>query len=51
VHVFLETPFDGGRHAHRVAQLFEFGDMQRERTLRAIETGAVSDARTPKELL
>jgi ribose 5-phosphate isomerase B len=51
VHVFLETPFDGGRHAHRVAQLFEFGDMQRERTLVAIETGAVTDASTPKELL
>ena len=51
VHVFLETPFVGGRHAHRVTQLFEFGDMQRERTLRAIETGAVTDARTPKELL
>lgn len=51
VRIFLETPFDGGRHAHRVAQLFEFGDDQRERTLRAIEAGAVTDARTPKELL
>ncbi len=51
VRVFLETPFDGGRHAHRVAQLFEFDDAQRSRTLRAIETGAVSDALTPKELL
>jgi len=49
--VFLETPFDGGRHAHRVEQLFEFGDAQRERTLKAIEAGAVTDARTPKELL
>lgn len=51
VRIFLETPFDGGRHAHRVAQLFEFGDAQRERTLRAIEAGAVTDAQTPKELL
>ncbi|HUY41669.1 MAG TPA: ribose 5-phosphate isomerase B [Candidatus Dormibacteraeota bacterium] len=51
VRVFLETPFDGGRHAHRIEQLFEFGDAQRERTLRAIETGAVTDAQTPKELL
>ena len=51
VRVFLETPFDGGRHAHRTAQLFEFGDAQRERTLKAIEAGAVTDARTPKELL
>ncbi|MHB8432024.1 MAG: ribose 5-phosphate isomerase B [Candidatus Tyrphobacter sp.] len=51
VRVFLETPFDGGRHAHRIEQLFEFGDAQRERTLRAIEAGAVTDAQTPKELL
>lgn len=51
VRVFLETPFDGGRHAHRVEQLFEFGDDQRARTLRAIEQGAVTDAQTPKELL
>ncbi len=49
--VFFEAPFDGGRHAHRIAQLFDFTDAQRERTLRAIEAGAVSDARTPKELL
>jgi ribose 5-phosphate isomerase B len=51
VSVFLETPFDGGRHAHRVAQLFEFDDAQRMRTLKAIETGAVTDAQTPKDLL
>lgn len=51
ISVFLETPFDGGRHAHRVAQLFEFDDAQRTRTLKAIEAGAVTDAQTPKELL
>jgi ribose 5-phosphate isomerase B len=51
VQIFLETSFDGGRHAHRVAQLFEFGDAQRSRTLLAIERGAVRDAQTPKELL
>jgi ribose 5-phosphate isomerase B len=51
VRVFLQTPFDGGRHAHRIAQLFEFDDAQRSRTLVAIERGAVSDALTPKELL
>ncbi|MEO9170640.1 MAG: ribose 5-phosphate isomerase B [Candidatus Baltobacteraceae bacterium] len=51
VQIFLETPFDGGRHAYRVGQLFEFGDAQRERTLKAIETGAVTGAETPKELL
>lgn len=51
VHVFLETPFDGGRHAWRVEQLFEYGDAQRERTLKAIENGAVTDAQTPADLL
>jgi ribose 5-phosphate isomerase B len=51
VEVFLQTPFDGGRHEWRVQQLFEFGDAQRERTLKAIESGAVTDAKTPPELL
>ena len=51
VDVFLTTPFEGGRHAHRVAQLFEFDDSQRERTLKDIEAGAVTGAQTPKELL
>jgi ribose 5-phosphate isomerase B len=51
VDVFLETPFDGGRHAHRVEQLFEFNDEQRERTLKAIEGRAVTGAETPKALL
>jgi ribose 5-phosphate isomerase B len=47
--VYLETPFDGGRHERRVEQLFEFGDEQRVRTLRAIERGEVTDAQTPKD--
>lgn len=51
VRVFLETPFDGGRHAFRVEQLFEFNDAQRARTLAAIEAGKVSDAKTPPSLL
>jgi ribose 5-phosphate isomerase B len=51
VEVFLETPFDGGRHAYRVEQLFEFTDEQRERTLKAIEGRAVTGAETPKNLL
>jgi RpiB/LacA/LacB family sugar-phosphate isomerase len=51
VQVFLETPFDGGRHEHRVEQLFEYGDEQRARTLKAIESGEVTDAQTPKSLL
>ena len=48
VAIFLETPFEGGRHAHRVEQLFAFTDAQRERTLKAIETGTVTGAQTPK---
>ena len=47
VQVFLETPAQGGRHAYRVQQLFEYTDAQRARTLKAIETGAVTDAQTP----
>jgi len=51
VRVFLETPFDGGRHAERVAQLFAFDDAQRARTIAAVEAGAVTGAETPKNLL
>jgi ribose 5-phosphate isomerase B len=49
--VFLRTSFDGGRHAYRVEQLFEFTDAQRARTLVALERGKVTDAQTPKELI
>lgn len=49
--VFLTTPFDTGRHAHRVEQLFEFGDAQRARTLKDLERGEVTGAQTPKELI
>jgi len=49
--VFLTTPFDEGRHAHRTEQLFEFTDAQRARTLKALERGEVTDAQTPKELI
>jgi ribose 5-phosphate isomerase B len=56
VDLFVHTPFDGdasdgARHKHRVEQLFDFSDAQRERTLKAIETGEVSGAETPKDLL
>lgn len=51
VDVFLETEAEGGRHAYRVEQLFEYGDAQRERTLKAIEVGKVSDAKTPPDLI
>jgi len=49
--IYLETPFDGGRHEHRVEQLFDFGESQRERTLKDIEQGRVTDAQTPKDLI
>ena len=49
--IYLETPFDGGRHAYRIEQLFEFGDAQRARTLLALENGEVTGAETPKEQL
>ncbi len=48
---FFETPFEGGRHAHRTDQLFQFTDDQRARTLKFIEAGAVTGAQTPKDLL
>lgn len=49
--VYLDTPFDGGRHAYRTEQLFEFGDAQRARTLKDLERGAVTDAQTPQDLI
>ena len=49
--VYLDTPFDGGRHAYRIAQLFDFGDVQRARTLKDLERGEVTGAATPKELI
>ena len=51
VDVFLSTNFDGGRHAWRVEQLFQYTDAQRERTLKALEAGEVADAKTPQALL
>src|SRR5579884_1416327 len=51
VDVFLNTGFDGGRHAWRVEQLFQYTDAQRERTLKALEAGEVTDAKTPEALV
>ena len=50
VQVFMTTPAEGGRHAYRVQQLFEYTDAQRERTLKAIESGQVTDAKTPADV-
>ena len=49
--VYLDTPFDGGRHEHRIEQLVEFGSEQRARTCKDLAAGAVTDAITPKGLL
>lgn len=49
VEVFLNTGPEGGRHAYRVEQLFEYSDAQRARTLKALEAGEVTDAQTPKD--
>lgn len=56
VDIFIHTPFegndsDGQRHKRRVEQLFDFGDDQRARTLKALEKGEVTGAETPKDLL
>nr|MDQ2681767.1 RpiB/LacA/LacB family sugar-phosphate isomerase [Candidatus Eremiobacteraeota bacterium] len=48
VQVFLQTPFDGGRHARRVAQMFEFGTEQKMRALKDLEAGEVTGAQTPQ---
>jgi ribose 5-phosphate isomerase B len=48
---FFTTPFDGGRHAERVGQLFEYTEAQRMRTLKDLERGEVTGAETPKNLL
>lgn len=50
VEVFLSTPALGGRHAYRVEQLFQYTDDQRERTLKAIESGEVTGAQTPPDI-
>ena len=51
LHVYLTTPFDGGRHLHRIEQLTDFGPEQRARTAEALENGIVTGAETPANLL
>ncbi|HXP94366.1 MAG TPA: ribose 5-phosphate isomerase B [Candidatus Binatia bacterium] len=50
VEIFLTTPFEGGRHAHRVAEL-EFTPAEKAKAERALAAGAVTGAETPAELL
>jgi len=51
VQIFMETPFDGGRHEERVDKLFEFTEDWKRKTLKFIEAGKVTGAETPKDLL
>jgi ribose 5-phosphate isomerase B len=51
VQVFLETPFDGGRHAHRVAKLSAYSDADRAKARADFARGMVEGAETPKDLL
>jgi ribose 5-phosphate isomerase B len=50
VQIFVETPFDGGRHAHRTAKL-DYGEAERAKALADLERGVVAGAETPKALL
>ena len=51
VRIFLDTPFDGGRHAHRIAKLDEFAGAVREKARADVERGSVDGAETPVTLL
>src|SRR5579872_5724413 len=51
VEVFLQTPFDGGRHARRTAKLNAYGQAERSKALVDVERGCVKGAETPTELL
>ena len=50
VEIFLETPFDGGRHAERVAKL-DYTPRLRAKALADLERGRVEGAETPLALL
>jgi ribose 5-phosphate isomerase B len=47
VSVFLETPFEGGRHQHRVGKL-EYGDAAQAKAAADVARGFVTGAETPK---
>jgi len=48
IDVFMETDFDGGRHAGRVLKLNEYGQLAKAKTLRDLERGKVDGAQTPQ---
>jgi len=49
--IFLETPFDGGRHAHRIAKLDAYTGAVRDKARHDLARGAVSGAETPSVYL
>lgn len=51
VQVFMETPFDGGRHAHRVANLSTYSEADRAKAKADLARGMVEGAETPRALL
>ena len=48
--IFFATPFDGGRHAHRVAEI-DYTDAQRAKARAALAAGKVTGAETPADLV
>ncbi|HMD03310.1 MAG TPA: ribose 5-phosphate isomerase B [Candidatus Baltobacteraceae bacterium] len=50
VQIFFETPFDGGRHAHRTAKL-DYPPELRAKALADLARGVVEGAQTPAVLL
>jgi ribose 5-phosphate isomerase B len=50
VEIFLSTPFDGGRHAERVAKLTEYGGAVRAKAEADLARGEVRGAATPAGL-
>lgn len=51
VEVFLNTPFEGGRHTERVAKLTEYGGAIRAKAEADLARGEVRDAETPAGLV
>lgn len=51
VHVFLETPFEGGRHARRVEKLNAYGEAEQRKARQDVQRGSVEGAQTTTQLL
>ena len=49
--IFLNTPFDGGRHGERVAKLGTYSEAAKAKAQADVARGEVQGAETPKALL